>query len=181
MDEGWPALATPEPLPRQRGSDTALSAIYRLAKGNYVRLLRIAFVIEVRQKPEGNSSTRPPFCEGCFSPLELSFRLLLHPRKKSAAKISPLARSNMWRYSEFLLFPEKFRAPTPSAAPRWLPHKNSPQLGRKKPLDINKTTPSAFRLFLQRPRGGYRAWHPLAAFGFPDCTAAPRLAISPTP
>jgi threonine synthase len=67
---------------------------------------------ELRCKECGKTWGNSPrsFCEGCFSPLELSFDYSSIQRKIRREDLASRP-FNMWRYSEFLPLPEKFRAP----------------------------------------------------------------------
>jgi threonine synthase len=81
---------------------------------------------ELRCKECGKTWGNSPrsFCEDCFSPLEVSFDYAA--LKKSVRREDLASRPfNMWRYSEFLPLPEKFKVPnavggTPLVAARKL-------------------------------------------------------------
>jgi threonine synthase len=67
---------------------------------------------ELRCKECGKTWGNSPrsFCEDCFSPLELSFDYS-YIQKKIRREDLVSRPFDMWRYSEFLPLPEKFRAP----------------------------------------------------------------------
>jgi threonine synthase len=67
---------------------------------------------ELRCKECGKTWGNSPrsFCEDCFSPLELSFDYSSIQKKIRREDLASRP-FNMWRYSEFLPLPEKFRAP----------------------------------------------------------------------